>query len=349
MSHEIDNTLGFDAFARAVGTDKAWHGLGQVVPADASLEDWQRLSGTLWECQVVPSQYMFGDKLMTSNNFHMVRSDTGASLGVMSERYKPVQPAQVWEFFQDFISADDRFTLETGGALKGGKVIWALAKFSEEITAAGDAHVPYVLLTTSFDGKLATTAQATMIRVVCNNTLTASIYAKDTANVKVRHCTRWTEQVASDAHEKLAQVASGFSEYKALADALALHKMSKDATEDFLREVFFGKVNDPSEKISTNATNQLQSLYEAYGATVKEGTEVGTAWTALNAVTRFVDHGRTTRDHSGEGAEASRMSSAFFGSGAALKQRALDMLRETLAKPVIIDAAPKAKRTKQAA
>ena len=337
MAHEIDNSLGFDAFARAAGTDKAWHGLGQVVPADASLEDWQRASGTLWECQVVPSQYLFNGEVMTSNNFHMVRSDTGASLGVMSERYKPVQPLQVWEFFKDFISSDDRFTLETGGALKGGKVVWALAKFSEEITAAGDAHIPYVLLTTSFDGKLATTAQATMIRVVCNNTLTASIYAKNTANVKVRHCTRWTDQVAADAHEKLAQVASGFTEYKALADALALQKMSLDQTTDFLRGVFLGDKKD-DEKISTNATNQLESLFDAYRATVKEGTEVGTAWTALNAVTRFVDHGRTTRDHSGEGEASSRMSSAFFGSGAALKQRAIDMLRETLDKPLLVAA-----------
>ena len=348
MSHEIDNSLGFDAFARVQGSDKAWHGLGQVVPADATLEDWQKASGTLWECQVIPSQFMFNGELKTSSNFHMVRSDTGASLGVMSERYKPVQPLQVWEFFKDFISSDDRFTLETGGALKGGKVIWALAKFAEQVKAGGDEHEMYTLLTTSFDGKLATTAQGTAIRVVCNNTLTGSLYDRDTPRITVRHCTKWTDAVKQDAHDKLADLAQGFERYRALGDALALQKMTKDATETFLQRVFLGPKAD-DETISTNAKNQLESLYEAYKETVREGTEVGTAWTALNAVTRFVDHGRTTRDHSGEGEASSRMSSAFFGSGAALKQRALDMLRDTLANPVANDPAPVAKARKKVA
>lgn len=70
----------------------------------------------------------------------------------------------------------------------------------------------------------------------------------------------------------------------------------------------------------------------AYKETVEEGTKANTAWTALNAITRYVDHARTTRDHTGEGVDSARMSSAIMGSGAAMKQRAIDMLRETLAK-----------------
>lgn len=325
MAHELDFSKGRAAIALVGG--KAWHGYGQTPDDVNSIDSWLQAAGLDWECLVVPSQYEFGGKLLTSNAFHMVRSDTGNSLGVMSERYKPVQPREVLDFFQNFIKADSRFTMETAGALKGGKVIWALAKFADEIEAGGDKHVAYTLLTTSFDGKLATTAQATMIRVVCNNTLTASIWSKDAANVKVRHCTRWSDEVVAKAHDQLAQVAAEFGQYKRLADAMVNVRMTKDNTEDFLRLVFFGdKAKEPDFEASTNAKNQLAALFDAYHDTVKEGTEVGTAWTALNAVTRFVDHGRTTRDHSGEGEAASRMSSAFFGSGAQLKARAVEQL-----------------------
>jgi phage/plasmid-like protein (TIGR03299 family) len=333
MAHQIDNSNGQDNFAY-VGK-KAWHGLGQELEQGASKEAWRKAAGYDWECLTVRSQYQFNGNLMDSDNYHMVRSDTGASLGCMTERYKPVQPADVLDFFDDFVSADERFHLETAGVLKEGRVLFATARFNENLEAAGDDHVPYVLFTTSFDGKLATTAQATLVRVVCNNTLTASLWDKD-AQVRVRHCTKWTPDVVSKAHDQLAEIAGQFQQYKAMAEAMALTKLSKKATETFLSQVFFGEKEVPSrDDMTTNAKTQLDKLFEAYKETVEEGTKVGTAWTALNAVTRYVDHARTTRDHTGEGEDAARMSSSIFGSGAALKQRALDMLRETLGNKVV--------------
>ena len=334
MSHEIaidDKQANFAYVGK-----KAWHGLGQELERGASKEAWREAAGYNWECQIIPSQYEFNGEMRTSDNFHMVRSDTGASLGCMTGRYKPVQPAQVLDFFDDFVSADERFALETAGVLKEGRVLFATARFNDNLEAGGDEHVPYVLFTTSFDGKLATTAQATMVRVVCNNTLTASLWDKD-AQVKVRHCTAWTEQVQAKAHDQLAEIASQFTQYKVMADAMAVTKMSKKATETFLAKVFFGDKEIPDrDKMTTNAKNQLDVLMNAYAETIEEGTVKGTAWTALNAVTRYVDHARTTRDHTGEGVDSSRMSSSIMGSGAAMKQRAIDMLRETLAKPELV-------------
>lgn len=329
MSHEIAiDDAGQSNFAH-VGK-KAWHGLGQKLERGASKETWMNAAGYNWECEIIPSQYDFHGEMRTSNNFHMVRSDTGASLGCMTGRYKPVQPAQVLDFFDDFVSADERFALETAGVLKEGRVLFATARFNENLEAGGDDHVPYVLFTTSFDGKLATTAQATMVRVVCNNTLTASLWDKQ-AQVKVRHCTEWTDAVQAKAHDQLAEIASQFTQYKAMADAMAVTKMSKKATEAFLAKVFFGNKEVPDRNnMTTNAKNQLDVLMNAYAETIKEGTKKDTAWCALNAVTRYVDHARTTRDHTGEGVDSSRMSSSIMGSGAAMKQRAIDMLRETL-------------------
>jgi phage/plasmid-like protein (TIGR03299 family) len=326
MAHEIDNTNGQDNFA-FVGKE-AWHGLGQKLEKGASKEAWRKAAGYDWECLVIPSQYEFNGKLLTSDNFHMVRSDTGASLGCMTDRYKPVQPAEVLDFFDDFVRADERFHLETAGVLKGGKVLFATARFHEDMDCAGDKHNPFVLFTTSFDGKLATTAQATMVRVVCNNTLTASLWDKD-AQVKVRHCTKWTPEVADRAHNQLAEIAGQFDQYKVMAEAMAMAKQSKQQTEDMLNRIFTGKKEvTKRDDMTTNAKNQFDKLFGAYIETVNEGTQAGTAWATLNAVTRYVDHDRTTRDHSGEGVQAARMTSSLMGSGAAMKARAVEMLLE---------------------
>lgn len=327
MAHNVDFSNGQANFAH-VG-NKAWHGLGQQLEAGADLQTWALAAGFDWECQPIQSEYNFNGQMIASDNYHMVRSDTGASLGCMTSRYKPVQPRDVLAFFKDFVSVDERFALETAGVLKGGKVLWALAKFQEDMEAGGDKHVPYVCLTTSYDGTLATTALATTIRVVCNNTLTAAQWSKDSAQVKVRHATRWTETVAADARDRLAAIADTFQDYKRMADALVQVKMSQQATEQFLKTILLGK--DADEKLEgkrANARNQLDNLFNAYSLTVKEGTPVATGWAALNAVTRYVDHERTTRDHGDNGVAASRMASSFYGSGAALKASAIEYLTE---------------------
>ncbi len=62
----------------------------------------------------------------------------------------------------------------------------------------------------------------------------------------------------------------------------------------------------------------MQSLYEGAGRGAELSAAQGTAWGLLCAVTEFVDHEKRARN-----AEY-RLDSAWFGSGAGLKQRALD-------------------------
>ena len=98
-----------------------------------------------------------------------------------------VQPAEVLEFYRDLVSAGG-FELETAGVLKGGKKLWALAKTGQETVLRGNDTVKaYLLLATSCDGTLCTTAQFTSVRVVCNNTLTLAHGSKASQLLRVRH------------------------------------------------------------------------------------------------------------------------------------------------------------------
>lgn len=310
-----------------------WHGMGQKLEPGADLETWRVAAGLEWSALKTPIFYQVGVNADQSPNyvqapdqFMVIRDDTFAPLGSFTGRYKVVQPDEVLAFFRDFILADDRFELETAGALKGGAVIWALARFRDRMSILGEEHAPYVMLTTSFDGTRATTAQATMIRVVCNNTLTASIYDKQSASVRVRHSTVWSDAVAAKAHDDLVKVSSSFDRYADMAKAMHGIKMAREVSQEFLKKLIL-KGKDEAD-LKARGQGVIDALLASYDATLKEGTEKNTGWTTLNAVTRFVDHGRSTRRTNGETVEQARMASSVFGSGAQLKADALAALYE---------------------
>ena len=96
------------------------------------------------------------------------------------------QPHEVLEFYRDLTEAGG-FELETAGVLKEGRKLWALAKTGQEtLLRGGDKVAAYLLLATSCDGKLRTTARFTSIRVVCNNTLQMAV-GDSSGAVKVPH------------------------------------------------------------------------------------------------------------------------------------------------------------------
>ena len=91
-----------------------------------------------------------------------------------------VQPREVIDFFKSLVETQD-MELETAGALANGKRVWALAKTGRDFTINGvnDTLLAYLLLATSYDKQFSTTGQFTSIRVVCQNTLSFSLYLSD--------------------------------------------------------------------------------------------------------------------------------------------------------------------------
>jgi phage/plasmid-like protein (TIGR03299 family) len=137
-----------------------WHGLGNKLAPKQPLEVWARAAGN----RSLGSIHAFSEQKV------LYRSDTQAPLSVVSARYQVVQPGEILEFYRD-LTEHSGFELETAGVLKDGKNLWALARTGQSVTLKGKNTVNgYVLLATACDGTLATTAQRTSVRVVCNNT-----------------------------------------------------------------------------------------------------------------------------------------------------------------------------------
>ncbi len=77
---------------------------------------------------------------------------------MVSARYQVVQPKQVLEFYRDLTEVSG-YELETAGVLKAGRKFWALARTGKSSALKGNDVVNgYLLLATSCDGTLATTA-----------------------------------------------------------------------------------------------------------------------------------------------------------------------------------------------
>ena len=307
MAHLVENM----AF---VG-DTPWHGLGNQLPANQPIEVWQREAGMDWEILESEVLYRADYKILPYADSKVLhRSDTGKALSVVSKRYQVVQPREVLGFYRDLVSVGG-FELESAGVLKEGKKLWALAKTGQEtLLKGGDQVKAYLLLATSCDGTLATTAQFTSVRVVCNNTLQMAVGDSKGA-VKVPHSTSFDPKQVKQA---LGLGISAWDEFMGSMKQLTERKTNKFEAMNFLVEV----LGDPSLPLQEQPNQKaLQTVYALYSGEGKGSTMAsasGTAWGLVNAVTDYVDHSRRARS------EDYRLDSAWFGQGAQIKQKAFE-------------------------
>lgn len=300
-----------------------WHGLGSALSPKQPIEVWQKEAGMNWRIEDSPVHF----KANTVGNLGSIytfpeqkvlyRSDTKAALSVVSQRYQIVQPHDVLEFYRDLTEVSG-YELETAGVLKGGRKFWALARTGQTAALAGNDEVNgYLLLATSCDGTLATTATPTTVRVVCNNTLTIALDGASRA-IKVPHSTRFDPQAVK---KQLGIAVSQWDEFMHRMHMLAERRVQwPEAMSFFLSVLCDTPPNSPIPEVLPNerALRKVQSLYEGQGRGSTLQSAKGTAWGLLNAVTEYVDHERRARS------SEYRMDSAWFGQGAVIKQRALD-------------------------
>lgn len=315
-----------DSMARAAGTAASWHGEEKVVDADSTLAEWRAASGLNFTVAKSQSYINFGGEFTPVDGRHHLVRDNGVVLGQCSDVYRVVQPETIADFFNDFILSDSRFTMDTMGAVKGGRIVWALAKFADAPTILDAKHDLHCLLATSYDGTMATRAGAVATRVVCRNTLQAAAYEQ--ATISIRHSAEFTKIKQADAVAQMAAVAAQFDGYKALAESLHKIKLGYDSTVEFFKALNGIDRSAKPEDVSTRSRNIIDTMLVDLAKTRNEpGTSDLTAWTALNTVTRFVDHSRSTkRTVAGETAGEAALFATQFGTGAAMKARAVDML-----------------------
>ena len=324
-----------------------WHGLGNQLTQNQPIEVWAQQAGMDWRIETSDVSYMArnerGQSIIMPYEEQRVlyRSDTHAPLSVVSQRYQEVQPMEILEFYRD-LTEQSGFELETAGILKGGKKFWALARTGQSTALKGkDVSHGYILLATACDGSLATTAQFTNIRVVCNNTLAIALRGQSGSAgvVKVPHSTKFD---ADKVKQQLGVSVRAWDEHMYDMKQLSQRKVTQGEAAAFFDAVFnntnmnvtdqeeniiqfYRNVANPNptkEKSEPNgrAMSKAMIMFNGQGRGAELSSAKNTAYGLLCSITEFADHERRamSTDH--------RLDSAWFGAGANLKQRGLEQV-----------------------
>jgi phage/plasmid-like protein (TIGR03299 family) len=300
-----------------------WHGLGSQLPPKQPLEVWAKQAGMDWSIRETPVCYRTNGieqdhaVLTFEDQKVLYRSDTGSALSVVGDRYRVVQPREVLEFYRDLTDVFG-YELETAGVLKGGRKLWALARTGQDAMLKNqDTVCSYLLLATSCDGTLATMAMPTTVRVVCNNTLAVALKGANNA-VKVPHSTTFDPMAVK---KQLGIATSQWGAFLYRIQTMANRKVKASEASKYFDNVLNLPANLPAATAPANgrALKRMQDLFDGQGRGAELSTAKGTTWGLLNAVTEFVDHERRARSRE------YRLESAWFGQGAAVKQRAFDL------------------------
>lgn len=326
MAHELTITNGVAEIAYVGNTP--WHGLGQKVREGASVDEMQDAAGLNWTIERAPAlwqtmntSFVDGHAVLTPQvhtkpDTHILfRSDTMDALSVVSARYKVVQPHDVLEFFRDLIGGAG-FEIETAGSLNGGRRIWAQARISDDCTILeADKVGGYLLLATSCDMGLATTAFFTGTRVVCANTLRmADANGRD--RVSVPHSTVFDPKAVK---QQLGLAQNAFDLFLANVKTLATTRIDEYGADRIIATAL--NRSAPQMPVGwdvrkSKAYQTTMALFNGMGKGADLPEASNTAWGAVNAVTEYFDwHGRSrTAD--------ARINNAWFGNGATMKTAA---------------------------
>lgn len=305
-----------------------WHGLGNKVEEGTDLDDFRRSAGLDWEVQKTP--VMFPGFCMSGannglhtfkNKFVLNRTTDNKPYAVVTNRYKPVQPKEIFEFFRELLDLHG-MKMHTAGALNDGGKIWALATTGDSAFIRGlDQVKAHLLLCTSYDLTLSTTAQFVSERVVCNNTLNVALKESGGGRIVIPHMSDFN---ADAVKERMGIGKEQWSAFTSSLEILAKLRVDTTKASQVMRNVF--KIPDVAVEGTPNMSH-VCNIINLFTQERFKGADLAgqTAWGLLNATTEYVDWHKRARNQN------NRINSAWFGEGANIKDATFNELMELAA------------------
>lgn len=309
MSHEVETM----AYAGKV----PWHGLGVKVSNDLSPEEMLKAAGLDWMVKKVALSYeatVDGSKRRFPMPKHkaLIRETDGQLMTIVSDKWNHLQNEEAFRFFKEFVDAG-QMEMHTAGALKSGRIVWALARVKEAFDLfGGDTVEEFLLFVNPHLFGRTIEVMTTEIRVVCHNTMTAALDGKSARRIAVSHRNKFDPEVVKD----VLGIAKGrLNQYREVAEFLASRRYTKETLRQYFKEVFPSSSQKGKESLSYRRA--FENLEIQPGAKFGEGTW----WQAFNTVTFLTDHVLGNQ-------QQTRLESAWFGSNARRKAIALDIAKK---------------------
>lgn len=321
MSSEFDSGLFSNGQA-------AWHGFGNVFQekiydtqeAIKQAEmDWTVSLNPLFtkvDINGQPTSIELKDRKV------VVRDDLKLPLGIVSERYVPLQNIEAFSFFDSILHEKECF-ISSAVSLSQGKKICVIVQVEDNIreVVKGDTVMSYLILATSHDGSMKTVVKFTNIRVVCMNTLVAALHGKGEAR-SVRHSKSQDKQLQEikgtidiyrsrfesevDLYKKMANTPMNLEQSRSYLERLFEADLKSLAKKE---DILLSEVKLEDLRITKKALQNLTGTPDL----LVEGV-AGTSWATFNAVTQAIKDKSTNQEK--------RYDSIWFGVDSALLDKA---------------------------
>lgn len=319
MSHEVENMVhAFKAGSNAEPYQTPWHNLSTPVSNDLTPTQMMDKAQLNWTVDRIPTFARIGDIEVPTGKEVLVRSSDNKILTHVSEDWQPVQNHEAFDFFTEFVMSGN-MEMNTAGSLKGGNMVWALAKIKDgsfDLFKGKDVVDSYLLFSNPHEYGKCIDIRFTAVRVVCNNTLTLALNAKSDMVVRLNHRRKFDAEMVKNT---LGLASNNMSSYKEMAEYIGTRKFSVDKLMEYYNDVFptlsKKEDRDPS-KLSRPAQTALEVLETQPGAELGKGTW----WQAYCSTTFTIDHllGRS---------DDTRLTSAWYGPN---RQKKVEALRKAV-------------------
>ena len=300
--------------------EPAWHRLGHVFDEYPTRQQAQEIAHP-WEPVTTPLYIqeptlqrdgeLAAEPVEVPGYRAVQRSDSGAVLGVVSDTYGVVSNDEMYdiaEALEGEAGGDVRF--ETGGSLKGGAKVWLLVRLRDPLTLRGDAEtatIPYYALQNAHDGSGSFRGQATMTRIVCDNTAQmADLDARQRGTEFTFRHTRNVRERIEEARTALAGWRESVDAYRMMSEHLASQRIFRAQHHGFVqRFIPAPPPSTASDRVMANVEEARRAWLEIYTGQTTEALR-GTRWGLVQASVEYLQHARRARS------EESRFQRAYL-------------------------------------
>ncbi|QIJ62573.1 DUF932 domain-containing protein [Streptomyces sp. JB150] len=303
-------------------TTPAWHGLGTVIPGGISdIGTVLRVAQIDFQVDKRPVQYVYGgERRVMDDQFVTARSDTGAALGTVGNRYEVFQQRQIFEFLED-LAGQHGVLWESAGALRGGRRVFVTMQVPDSVIidrgGLDDEIRLFIVAINSHDGRSQAEVVVTPWRVVCANT---ERFALADAH------SRWTIRHTSSGLENLAEARRTLGLTLKYAEAFEAEETALARTDLAIGD--FHKVIADLWPLDDDATDRTKAHHarrtERLDAMFRTETERAgrTAYAAERAITDYLDHVAPRRPGRSMTEEIARATALLEGTDDEIKSKA---------------------------
>lgn len=339
-----------------------WDGSGVQVEQAMTAEEALRAGGLDFEVDHVPAVAEIPAKYRESSGASryqrirdrkaIIRTDTGAVLGVSGTVHKLYGNVPSFDLLDSLVE-DGELGYEVVGGLRGGEIVYALARLLREYRIGGEPYNGYLFMRNHHDGRGSLTISLRNLRPYCANVVLGLAQASErffrnetrangggrnddgtykrnpfAGTWRLRHTTN-LEKKAEEARAALGLALDAEEQFVADGEAMLRRKMKERDFDRLLEFIYPTDGDDVSGRIRNANVERHVAIRDVWKNSENLENIRPTAWGAFNAIAEWTDHAYEFRGTKVTPKAESRFLSIMDDRGAAYttKARALEALR----------------------